>query len=56
VDLGVVTPFPPRLTGIGQYGYHLCRALARSGAFDRVVVLAEGGPPAGGPEAGVLTE
>ncbi len=56
MDLGVVTPFPPRLTGIGQYGYHLCRALARSGAFDRVVVLAEGGPPAGGLEAGVLVE
>ncbi len=56
MELGVVTPFPPRLTGIGQYGYHLCRALARSGTFDRVVVLAEGGPPAGGPEEGILAE
>ncbi len=41
MELAVVTPFPPRLTGIGQYGYHLCRALARSGMFDRVAVIAE---------------
>jgi len=56
VDLGVVTPFPPRLTGIGQYGHHLCRGLAGSGAFDRVVVLAEEGPPTGGRHNDVLAE
>lgn len=39
--LAIVTPFPPALTGIGQYGYHLSRALAASGAFERVTVLAQ---------------
>lgn len=41
MDLAVITPFPPRLTGIGQYGWHLCQALARTGRLGRIVVLAE---------------
>jgi D-inositol-3-phosphate glycosyltransferase len=45
MDLAVVTPFPPRLTGIGQYGYHLSQALARFGFFRRVVVVTEGAGP-----------
>jgi len=45
MDLAVVTPFPPRLTGIGQYGYHLCQALARFGFFRRVVVVTERAGP-----------
>jgi len=40
MHLVIVTPFPPAITGIGQYGYHVTRALAKSGAFERVTVLA----------------
>ncbi len=40
MHLTIVTPFPPAITGIGQYGYHVTRALAKSGAFSRVSVLA----------------
>ncbi len=46
MHLAIVTPFPPAITGIGQYGYHVTRALAKSGAFSRVTVLA--GSQAGG--------
>ncbi len=44
MHLVIVTPFPPRVTGIGQYGYHLSRALARSGAFRRITLLTEQAP------------
>jgi len=37
--LAIVTPYPPRITGIGQYGYHISRLLARSGVFSQVTVL-----------------
>ena len=37
--LAIVTPYPPSITGIGQYGYHVSRMLANSGAFSRVTVL-----------------
>ncbi len=40
MHLTIVTPFPPTITGIGQYGYHVTRALARSGYFSRISVLA----------------
>ena len=40
MHLVVVSPFPPAITGIGQYGYHLTRALAHSGLFSRLTVLA----------------
>lgn len=40
MQLAIVSPFPPAITGIGQYGYHVTRALAHSGLFERVVVLA----------------
>lgn len=40
MHLVIVSPFPPAITGIGQYGYHVTRALAKSGAFSRVTVLA----------------
>jgi glycosyltransferase involved in cell wall biosynthesis len=39
--LAIVSPFPPAITGIGQYGYHVSRALAGSGAFERVTLLAQ---------------
>jgi len=37
--LAIVTPYPPKITGIGQYGYHISRLLARSGVFSEVTVL-----------------
>jgi glycosyltransferase involved in cell wall biosynthesis len=40
MHLVIVSPFPPAITGIGQYGYHLTRALANSGLFSRLTVLA----------------
>jgi glycosyltransferase involved in cell wall biosynthesis len=40
MHLVIVSPFPPAITGIGQYGYHITRALAKSGVFSRVTVLA----------------
>jgi len=35
----IITPYPPAITGIGQYGYHVSRLLARSGSFSQVTVL-----------------
>src|SRR5512147_1847015 len=40
MHLVIVSPFPPSITGIGQYGYHITRGLAKSGMFERVTVLA----------------
>lgn len=40
MHLVIVSPFPPAITGIGQYGYHVTRALAASGMFSRITVLA----------------
>jgi len=40
MKLAIVSPYPPDITGIGQYGYYVSRSLARSGQFDRVSVLA----------------
>ncbi len=40
MHLVIVSPFPPSITGIGQYGYHVTRALAKSGSFERISVLA----------------
>ncbi len=40
MNLVIVSPFPPAITGIGQYGYHLTRALDASGAFTHITVLA----------------
>lgn len=40
MHLTIVSPFPPTITGIGQYGYHVTRALARSGMFSRITALA----------------
>ncbi len=49
MHLAIVSPFPPAITGIGQYGYHVTRALAHCGAFSRITVLAgsqvNGGTP-----------
>jgi glycosyltransferase involved in cell wall biosynthesis len=40
MHLAIVTPFPPAITGIGQYGYYVTRALVNSGCFSRITVLA----------------
>jgi glycosyltransferase involved in cell wall biosynthesis len=40
MHLVIVSPFPPKITGIGQYGYHVTRALAKSEMFTRITVLA----------------
>jgi glycosyltransferase involved in cell wall biosynthesis len=40
MHLVIVSPFPPSITGIGQYGYHVTRSLAASGVFSRLSVLA----------------
>ena len=40
MHLVIVSPFPPAITGIGQYGYHVTRALAKSGMFSHITVLA----------------
>ena len=46
MHLAIVSPFPPNVTGIGQYGYRVSGALARSGAFDRITLLTERSPGA----------
>ena len=40
MNLAIVSPFPPAITGIGQYGYHVVRELVESARFDRINVLA----------------
>jgi glycosyltransferase involved in cell wall biosynthesis len=48
MQLAIVTPYPPGVTGIGQYGYHVSRLLAQSGLFTRITVLT-GRPKISGP-------
>ena len=43
MHLVIVSPFPPSITGIGQYGYHVTRSLANSGLFSRLTILAGSG-------------
>ena len=40
MHLAIVSPFPPTITGIGQYGYHVTRGIASTGRFSRITVLA----------------
>jgi glycosyltransferase involved in cell wall biosynthesis len=37
--LAIVSPYPPAMTGIGQYGYHISHLLAQSGVFDGLTIL-----------------
>lgn len=39
MHLAIVSPYPPSITGIGQYGYHVSRSLAQSGLFSRLTIL-----------------
>ncbi|MBI3762418.1 MAG: glycosyltransferase [Chloroflexi bacterium] len=38
--LAIVSPFPPEISGVGQYGARVAQGLASSGAFESVTVLA----------------
>ncbi len=40
MHLAIVSPFPPTITGIGQYGFHIARAIEKSGLFSRITILA----------------
>ena len=48
MHLAIVSPFPPTITGIGQYGYYMTRALAGSHAFSRISVLTAQSPESQG--------
>ncbi len=47
--LCVVSPFPPEISGVGQYGWHLTAGLARTGRFEAITVLADQGRESGQP-------
>ena len=47
MHLVIVSPYPPSITGIGQYGYHVSRILAQSGVFARITLLTGAAPVAG---------
>jgi len=44
MHLAIVTPFPPGRSSIGQYGYYLSDALARTGRFSRITLLTQFAP------------
>jgi len=39
MHLAIVSPYPPLISGIGQYGYHISRMLAECGGFSKITVL-----------------
>lgn len=41
MHLCVISPYPPELTGVGQYGWNIVRGLACTGAFRAITVLAQ---------------
>ncbi len=40
MHLAIISPYPPAITGIGQYGYAISQALAKSEAFYKITILA----------------
>ncbi|HNA88777.1 MAG TPA: glycosyltransferase [Anaerolineales bacterium] len=40
MHLAIVSPFPPAITGIGQYGFHTSRSLAETNVFERISIVA----------------
>lgn len=56
MHLVIVSPFPPSITGIGQYGYHVTRSLANSGLFSQLTILAGSGKEGQRPNHLGLTE
>ena len=49
MKLSIVTPFPPDISGIGQYGWHMVRGLVQTGRFERILILAPQTAEAGMP-------
>lgn len=43
--LGIITPFPPKYSGVGQYGWHVAHGLAATSLFHTITVWAEQAPP-----------
>ncbi len=41
MHLAIVGPYPPNITGISQYGYHVSQSLAQSGQFTRITIMAD---------------
>src|SRR6185436_8413401 len=41
MHLAIVSPYPPNITGISQYGYHISQSLAQSGHFSRITVMSD---------------
>jgi glycosyltransferase involved in cell wall biosynthesis len=41
MHLAVISAFPPKLTGLGQYGWHVTHGLAARAGFATITVLAE---------------
>jgi glycosyltransferase involved in cell wall biosynthesis len=41
MKLGIISPFPPAFSGVGQYGWHVTRGLAAMGCFGSITVLAD---------------
>ena len=41
IHLAIVTPFPPVRSSIGQYGYYISNALAGTGNFSQITLLAQ---------------
>ncbi len=46
MHLGIVSPFPPEISGIGQYGWNLAHGLAGTGRFERLTVFSARPHPA----------
>jgi glycosyltransferase involved in cell wall biosynthesis len=46
IHLAIVTPLPPIRSSIGQYGYYISEALARTGNFEQITLLAQTAPNA----------
>ncbi len=39
MHLGIVSPFPPEISGIGQYGWNVTQGLANTGRFQKITVF-----------------
>lgn len=51
MHLCIVSPFPPAISGVGQYGWHVTAGLAETGRFRALTVLADHAPGASAGEA-----
>jgi glycosyltransferase involved in cell wall biosynthesis len=39
MHLGIVSPFPPEISGIGQYGWNVTQGLANTGRFQEITIF-----------------